>query len=78
MKTLTTKQKELLTCINKVNEVGTYENECGYFYCETGSHKAFNLSTVKALIEKGDVELSENYDGDGVYFLKPIKTNVDC
>jgi len=73
MKKLTVSQKELIGFVNQVNEIGTWENEVNYFYCECGKYKPFNNRTVKALIDKGLVESTQDSEPrEGVYFLRPI------
>lgn len=77
MSKLTSAQKELIGYVNLVNEVGTYENKEGSFYCECGKYKPFNDRTVKALIDKGLVESTKDSEtSEGVYFLKPLKTFI--
>ena len=73
MKKLTVSQKELIGFVNQVNEIGTWENQVNHFYCECGKYKPFNNRTVKALIDKGLVESTQDSEPiEGVYFLRPI------
>jgi hypothetical protein len=70
---MTKKQKELMGYVNQVNVSGTWENEQGHFYCETGKWKPWSEKTVEKLVENGLVTIIE-YD-DGVYLLAPKVMN---